>query len=88
MSDEELKNIATHSVEKYLSIKHPDFARINRYINGLAQPLVGHQKNIEALQSALANNPITLHAPYISGTSVNACIQESYRLSALISTAL
>ena len=82
----QVQSIANQCVRSYLNLPEADYYSVNRHENALCQAAVGHSENMEKLKQHLENKPITLHAPYISGTSVNACIQAAYEISQLSDT--
>ncbi|MCF7852474.1 MAG: protoporphyrinogen oxidase [Simkaniaceae bacterium] len=79
LSDEKLETISRYAVQKYLHIDtSPDLIQINRYDQAIVSCLPGHVEKMQELKRALASYPISLHGTYLSGASVNACIQASY----------
>ncbi|MDN3504719.1 MAG: protoporphyrinogen oxidase [Rhabdochlamydiaceae bacterium] len=78
MDRSQLQAIANQCVSNYLGLPSTSYNLVNRYENALCQAGVGHAENMQQLQLHLSEFPITLHAPYLFGTSVNACVQAAY----------
>lgn len=82
-SDAQKIEIAQDALKRHMNItEKPEAVLIGGAIDALPLYHVGHDKNIKALNQALAQNfpRIFLAGNYLSGPSVNSCIQRSKSL--------